>query len=72
MITIALEPYWEKLHSYHKDHVQDKEFWDWLKDEYNGYQVYVVTDPSRTEPAKAYGLMFGDDAEGTFFTLKWS
>lgn len=72
MITIAIEPFWDKLQSYHKDHVKDQDFWEWLKAEYQAYQVYVVSDPSRTEPEKAYGLLFGDEAEATFFTLKWS
>jgi hypothetical protein len=72
MITIPIEPFWAKLNEYHRQHHTDEEFWDWLKREYNAYQVYIVSDPGRTEPDKAYGLLFGEEAEATFFTLKWS
>lgn len=72
MITIPIEPFWAKLNEHHRQHHTDEEFWDWLKQEYNAYQVYIVSDPSRTEPEKAYGLMFGEEADATFFTLKWS
>ena len=72
MITIPIEPFWARLNEHHVKHHTDEEFWDWLKREYNAYQVYVVTDPKRSEPEKAYGLWFADEADATFFTLKWS
>jgi hypothetical protein len=72
MITIPIEPFWTKLNEHHQQYHTDEEFWDWLKREYNAYQVYIVSDPGRTEPDKAYGLLFGEEAEATFFTLKWS
>ena len=72
MITIPIEPFWARLHEYHIQYHSDEEFWDWLKREYNAYQVYMVPDPTRTEPEKANGLWFGDDADATLFTLRWS
>ena len=72
MITIAIEPFWEKLVEHHKQFHMDEEFWAWLKREYNAYQVYVVSNPTQVGEEKGCGLLFGTDEEATFFTLKWS
>lgn len=72
MITIPIEPYWEKLNEHHKQHHCDKNFWDWLKQEYGAYQVFIVSNPSAVGEEKGCGLMFGDESEATLFALKWS
>jgi hypothetical protein len=72
MKTIAIEPFYDKLQEYHRDKKIDLEFWDWLKQEYGAYQVYVKSNPSATGEKEACGLMFGEDSEATLFALRWS
>ena len=72
MKTIAIEPFYDKLQEYHKDNKIDVEFWEWLKQEYGAYQVYVKSNPTAVGEKEASGLMFGEDEEATLFALKWS
>lgn len=70
--VIAIEPFWDNLQEYHANHVQDVDFWDWLKRDYGAYQVYIKTNPTAVGEKEASGLLFGSPEEITFFTLKWS
>jgi hypothetical protein len=72
MITIPIDPYWEKLVEHHKQLGIDEEFWAWLKKEYGAYQVYIVSNPTQVGEQKGCGLLFGDESEATLFALKWS
>lgn len=76
MITIPIEPYWEKLMEHYKTHVDSSAghdgLFEWLKEEYNAYQVHISNTPSRDGVEKSTGLWFADESEATFFTLKWS
>lgn len=83
MITIPVKPFWEKLQQHYTDHVatvnptnpDDTDYpgiWNWLRDEYGTFQVYIVPDPKRHPIEDSSGLLFGEASEATFFTLKWS
>ena len=72
MITIPIEPYWDKLQEHYRDKKIKIDFWDWLVQEYGAYQVYVKSNPSALGEKEACGLMFGNDEESTLFALKWS
>lgn len=71
--VIDIDPFWDKLQEYHRDHnPADADFWDWLKKEYGAYQVYVKSNPTALGEREACGLWFGTAEEVTFFTLRWS
>jgi len=72
MKTIPIEPFWDKLQEYHKQHHCDDDFWDWLEAEYGAYQVYIKSNPTALGEQEACGLYFGDEAEATLFALRWS
>lgn len=72
MKTIPIEPYWDKLKDYHRDNNIDLEFWEWLKQEYGGYQVWIKSNPTAVGEKEASGLLFGEEAEATLFALRWS
>ena len=70
--VIAIEPFYDKLKEYHRDNKIDADFWDWLKQEYGAYQVYVKSNHTAIGENEASGLLFGTPEEVTFFTLRWS
>jgi hypothetical protein len=72
MTTISIEPFWDKLTEHHKQHHCDEDFWDWLKQEYGAYQVYIKSNPTAVGEKEASGLLFSDEAEAVLFTLRWS
>ena len=72
MTVIPIEPYWEKLNEHHHQNQCDEDFWEWLKQEYGAYQVYIVSNPTEVGEEKGCGLLFGDESEATLFVLKWS
>ena len=73
MITIPIEPYWDKLQEYHSSYNPKKlDFWDWLRRDYNAYQVYIQPNPTALGEKAACGIMFGEEDEATFFALKWA
>jgi len=72
MKTIPIEPFWDKLVEYHRDNKIDLGFWEWIKQEHRGYQVFVVSNPSATGEKDGCGLFFGDDEDATLFALRWS
>jgi hypothetical protein len=48
------------------------DFWEWIKQEYGAYQVWIKSNPTAVGEKEASGLMFGEDEEATLFALKWS
>jgi hypothetical protein len=72
MITIPVEPYYDKLQEYYRDNKIDVDFWEWIKQEYGAYQVWIKSNPTAVGEKEASGLMFGEDEEATLFALKWS
>lgn len=72
MKTIAVEPYWDKLVEYHRDHAIELGLWEWIQQEYRGYQVFVVSNPSAVGEKEGCGLLFGDDEDATLFALRWT
>lgn len=72
MKTIPVEPYYDKLKEYHHDQKIDVEFWEWLKQEYGAYQVWIKNNPSAVGEKEASGLLFGEDEEATLFALRWT
>lgn len=72
MNVIAIEPYYDRLQEYYQANVNDLEFWDWLKQEYGGYHVYLASNYQAVGEKEGSGLYFGSAEEVTFFTLRWS
>jgi hypothetical protein len=72
MKTIPIEPYYDKLQEYHKDLQIDAEFWEWIKQEYGAYQVFLKSNPTAIGEKEACGLFFGDDEDATLFALRWA
>jgi len=76
MITIPIEPYWAKLFEHYKTNIDSTgntdALFEWIKEEYNAYQVFISTTPSRDGVEKGVGLWFPDESEATLFTLKWA
>jgi hypothetical protein len=69
---IPIEPYWDKLQEFHSANKIKLDFWEWLKKEFGGYQVYIVDNPTSTGEKDASGLAFYEPSEATLFSLKWS
>jgi hypothetical protein len=76
MITIPIEPYYARLFEHYKTNIDPAGdvdgMFDWLKEEYNAYQVFISSTPSRDGAEKGFGLWFPEESEATLFTLKWS
>jgi hypothetical protein len=72
MKILPIEPYWDQLQEHYKQHHCDDDFWDWLRDEYGAYQVYVKSNPTALGEKEACGILFGEEAEATLFALRWS
>lgn len=72
MITVPIEPFWEKLQEHWQANEPDVDFWEWLRRDYDAYQVYIVSNPTAVGEEKGCGIMFSTDEEATWFTLKWS
>ena len=69
---IPIAPYWDNLQVYHKrNNPKDLDFWDWIKQEYGAYQVYIKPTPKADGEKEACGLMFDDEDAAVMFTLKW-
>jgi hypothetical protein len=71
MKQIPIEPYYDKIHEYYVDQKIDIPFWDWIKQEYGAYQVFIKSNPTSTGEKEACGLLFGDEADATLFALRW-
>jgi hypothetical protein len=72
MKILPIEPYYDKVFEHYTDSKIDIPFWDWIKTEYGGYQVFVKSNPTALGDKEACGLYFGEDAEATLFALRWS
>jgi hypothetical protein len=72
MNVIAVEPFYDKLQEYHVNNITDVEFWDWLKQEYGAYHVYLSSNYQAVGEKDGSGLYFGSPEEVTFFRLRWS
>ena len=72
MKTIPIEPYWDKLQEYHGEHHQDRDFWEWLQQEYGAWQVYIKSNHTALGDKEASGLLFSEEEEATLFALRWS
>jgi hypothetical protein len=69
---IPIAPYWDNLQDYHRRHnPDDLDFWDWIKQEYGAYQVYIKPTPRADGEKDSCGLMFSDEDDAVMFTLKW-
>jgi hypothetical protein len=72
MKVIAIEPYWDNLQAYHQsNNPPDMDFWEWLRQEYHAYQVYIKSTPTALGEREACGLMFGEEDEAIMFMLRW-
>jgi len=72
MKIIPIEPYWDNLQEYHRAHNPlDLDFWDWIRQEYHGYQVYIKSTPKALGEREACGLMFGEEDDAVMFMLRW-
>jgi hypothetical protein len=71
MKTIPIEPFYDKVFEHYKDQKIDIPFWDWIKQEYGGYQVFIKSNPSAVGEKEGCGIMFGEDEDATLFALKW-
>lgn len=72
MKVIAVEPFYDQLQDYHRDHQIELEFWEWLKQEYGAYHVYLSSNYQATGEKDGSGLLFDSEEEATWFTLKWT
>jgi hypothetical protein len=72
MTVLPIEPYYDRLQEAWTALAVQEEFWEWIKIEYGGYQVYVKNNPSATGEKDACGLAFGTAEEATLFVLKWT
>ena len=72
MKILPVEPFYDNLQTHYRDHKIDVDFWDWLKNEYGVYQVFIVSNPTQVGEKEASGLMFSEEEEATLFALKWS
>ena len=66
MNVIAIEPYYDKLQEHYNTHVKGMDFWDWIKQEYGGYHVYLASNYQAVGPKAGSGLYFGSEEEITF------
>jgi hypothetical protein len=73
MITIPIAPYYDNLQQHYQANRKKikVDFWDWIQRDYNGYQVYIVPNPTATGDKDGCGLMFGEEEEATAFALLW-
>jgi len=73
MIIIPIESHWDKLQEhYHANKKSIKvDFWDWIKRDYRGYQVYIKSTPTADGEKESCGLMFGEEEDAVMFALKW-
>jgi hypothetical protein len=73
MITIPIEPYYDKLMEHYEANRDTigVEFWDWIRRDFNGYQVYISPNPTADGEKDGCGIMFGEEEEATIFALRW-
>jgi len=72
MKVIAIEPYWDNLQAHHQaNNPSDMDFWDWIRQEYQGYQVYIKSTPTALGEKESCGIMFGEEDEAIMFMLRW-
>ena len=72
MIVLPIEPFYDKLKEKHREEQCDEDFWDWIKNEYGAYQVWIKSNPTAVGEKEAAGLAFYDEEESTLFALRWS
>ena len=72
MKQIPIEPYYDKIHEYYVDQKIDQDFWDWIKQEYGAYQIFLKSNPNAIGEKEACGLLFSDDEDATLFALRWT